>query len=73
MNYRLYKLAAEHILTSELPGNYGDEWLESNVREEYKGLTARQIEGKIQDIYSLTIQAYHMGIDFANSVNGVKR
>ena len=69
MNYRLYNLAAGHILTDSLPGNYGDEWLEENVCEEYEGLTARQIEDKIQELYDLLLVAYNMGLDFNARTN----
>lgn len=68
MNYRLYNLAASHILISELPRNYDDAWLESNVCKEYKDLTARQIEDKIQELYELLQVAYYMGIDFQQTL-----
>lgn len=56
MNYRLYHLAAEHILIKTLPSN--------NVCDEYKGLTVRQIEDKIQELYRVLQVAYDMGVDY---------
>ena len=64
MNYRLYHLAAEHVLIKTLPSNYDDAWLESNVRDEYKGLTVRQIEDKIQELYRILQVAFEMGRNF---------
>lgn len=61
MNYKLYHLAAEHVLIKTLPSNYDNAWLESNVRDEYKDLTVRQIEGKIQELYRILQVAHDMG------------
>ena len=49
MNYRLYHLAAEHVLSKTLPSN--------NVCDEYKGLTVRQ------ELYRVLQIAYDMGVD----------
>ena len=65
MNYRLYKIAADRILRNVLPGNYNDKWLEAHVRDEYKGLNAREIEHKIQELYELLEVAFDMGINYS--------
>lgn len=53
INYRLYKIAAEHILIKTLPSSDG-----------YEGLTVRQIEEKIRELYELLQVAFDMGIAF---------